>query len=75
MIKCECVCSKCKEVIPAYQGVDGQVVPGMLIFDFLNKNIKYLCPQCGHQNTLELGSVDKAVKERERLPRISSSKF
>lgn len=75
MIKCECICSNCKEVLQAWQGEDGQVVPGAFTIDFLNKRIAYLCPKCGHENVLELGTIDKAVKEQKALPRISGTRF
>lgn len=75
MIKCECLCESCKEMIPAYQSDDGQIVPGTITLDFLNKRIVYLCPKCAHLNSMELGSIDAAVKKSKSLPKMRIGPF
>ncbi|HUS49485.1 MAG TPA: hypothetical protein VMZ91_04935 [Candidatus Paceibacterota bacterium] len=70
MLRSIAICSKCKE-----QTLVSDEGEGMLVFDFIDSEIRFFCPKCNKESYFNLGEIQTEVKRQTKLPGISSASF
>ena len=67
MLKIEQICGKCGK---HSLSVDDE--GSTLVIDYKESMIGFICPNCNHNNYLNLGDIQKALDKKSKLPSIGS---
>ena len=70
MLRCIAICSQCKE-----QTLVSDEGDGMLVFNFVESEVKFLCPKCHKESYFNLGDIQTEINRKTQLPAISSASF
>lgn len=76
MIKISFTCAKCKyQTYFSDSEKVNEAAPTHIHIDFLNMKINAICPECGHENEMNLGNIESELKKKTRLPRMGGVRF
>lgn len=67
MLRIEQICGKCGK---HFLSVDNE--ESVLVIDYKESTIGFICPNCNYNNYLNLGDIQKALDKKTKLPSIGS---